>query len=386
MDAPPVVKIVVDDVSKFKSIIEILNSIVTEVATVEFIRDKSILGQTNPAVTSVNNNDLQNDDAQPETPKKKKHAKKTHAKKKHDESDALISNTNELNVDDNCSSEQTKTKKRHKKKITETEHSSDCEQQPPKNNGLMRIITKDSNLNLISCIELNAADFREFEVLPAKHVMGLNVPVLYKSLKNVDKNGLMTIVINPDDLQTITISIKSLRSRKTSQSDIKILNVADTNRKLIEVNYSIVVTISSVEFHRTCKDLFQFSPHVEITCDSTCFAVACACGMSTQKRIFERDDDIDGNIVNINVVNDNSESPTIIRSVFELRHINLMYKCTALSPLMEIYLKPCGVMFLRYVICKESNMLVGIVPTNNSKEQTIAEMSTLYDEPSIELM
>ena len=201
--------------------------------------------------------------------------------------------------------------------------------------------------------------------------------MLRKYIKNVDKEGVMRIHIDADDTQHIVFDVKSNNSAShQSICELRVLNLPSKKNRRITVEFAMLVRINCQAFHKACKDLLQFSPAVEITCDPSKFVITCKGEQSNHSRIFKVDGE---NGISIKVMkrdDDEDDVPNIIRLQFDLKYINLMYKCSSLCEDMCIYLNTDSVMFLEYGINLMGTMLVGIAPASNKKK----DGSDNYDE------
>jgi proliferating cell nuclear antigen PCNA len=321
------------DIQHIRSIVEILNGIVTD-ANVDFTKDKN-----------ANKEKLPTSDEDVKENKKKKKKKE----------------------------ENKKVSKKNKKKDINVDNQKKSDEENP---GQMKILTTDASQTLIAYIELAAADFDRFNVYLPEYRVGLNVDELFKYIKNVDKDGSMDITVPADDTQNIMFSVYSQQSSKVSKCELKVLNLDENKRRHIEAEYTMTVRISCNEFHRVCKDLSQFSTHIEILCDPDIFSITCRGEMSKHSRIYKNDGSENG--VTISCTKKNEDIPDIVKLIVEIKYINMMSKCGNLCKEMVIYLKPKSVMFLRYGIALNSRMLVGIAPAS-AKEDHLTN-NKHYDE------
>ena len=388
-----IIDIETDDIGDFKTIIEILNGFIPE-ANAEFIKDARAYSESINKKKATKNSDKNDENSQ---------ENKLNSIKKNN-----ISNkkSKELNEKNNSSSKKSKEKKKVKKipkkekkgkksKYDDSESDSNCsdtdnngdsdrdidsnsdkddetvEEKVEENRGEIKILTADPNQVMITFIVLKGSAFKKFVVHPEKYSVGLNLDELFKYIKNVDKEGTMSIQIDSDDTQHIIFDVKS--ENTTSQESIcelRVLNLSSRKDRRIEANVSMAVRINCQAFHKACKDLMQFSQFVEITCDPSQLAITCKGDLSNHKRIFKADNTQNGIIIKTVKKEDDDDTPNIIRLVFDLKYINSMYKCSSLCEDMEIYLNTDSVMFLKYGIKIIGEMLVGISPSRKKKEQT----------------
>ena len=391
-----IIDIVSKDIGDIKTIIEILNGFIPE-ANADFIRDSKAYSESINKKKNIKNSDegFKNDEYSQEN--KLNTIKKNNITSIKNDNDEINDDNNSIKLKKNKkkekkiadieSIEKTKKSVKKEKKIKkdddcsvdsdiwddESSEQTICEEKEEKkeeNRGEIKILTADPNQVMITFIVLKGSAFEKFVVHPEKYSVGLNLDELFKYIKNVDKEGTMTIQIDSDDTQHIIFDVKS--ENATSQESIcelRVLNLSSKKDRRIEANVSMAVRINCQAFHKACKDLMQFSQFVEITCDPSQLAITCKGDLSNHKRIFKADGSQNGIIIKT-VKREDNDTPNIIRLVFDLKYINSMYKCASLCEDMEIYLNTDSVMFLKYGIKIIGEMLVGISPSRKKKEQT----------------
>ena len=388
-----IIDVETEDITDIKTIFEILNGFISE-ANADFIKNadqynkkltekdgKTNSEDKNDSHSKDDGKDDTNDDNEEEdedvtekkssknkkqndNDQKNKKEKKTTKKSKKEEPEE----TQEDEDDEDNDKKKGKLKKKEKKKEKKTkDKDQDEETKKEENKGVIKILTSDPNQVMMTYIVLKGSAFKKFDIQPEKYSVGLNLDELYKYMKNVDKEGTMSISLDSDDTQYLIFDVKSDNS--TSQESIcelRVLNlIANKDRKIV-ADVTMAVRINCLAFHKACKDLMQFSQFVEITCDPTQFVITCKGDLSNHSRIFRMDGSQDG--VVIKPIKRDDKGPNIIRLVFDLKYINSMYKCSSLCDDMEIYLNPDSVMFLKYGIKLMGEMIVGIAPSTKKKE------------------
>jgi len=335
-------------------------------------------------------NNIDDDDlVEPEKESKKSKSSKTEKKssnksnKKNTNKDDVDINGDESEIESQTKGKKKPTKKKEKdtntkgkakkSKKDDDDYNDEEEKKRDENKGVIKILTADTNQVMLTHIILKGSAFKKFVVHPDIYSVGLNLDELYKYIKNVDKEGIMTIHIDSDDTQNIIFDVRSENSAsKESICELRVMNLSSRKDRKIEAELSMGVRINCQAFHKACKDLMQFSQYAEITCDPSQLAITCKGDLSNHKRIFKADGS--ENSITIKVIKKENETenvPNIIRLVFDLKYINSMYKCSSLCGNggdMEIYLETDSVMFLKYGIKLMGEMLVGISPSRKKKQ------------------
>lgn len=366
----PIFNIELGDVQTFKILIEILNGASAE-APAHYIKNIDVYESK---LKKEHN-----------TPEPKKADIKATAKKK-------IKTKTKTKVKKKCAKadwdlETGKPQQTEEAEEAEAEEPEETEISRETNKGQIKIITTDPHQTLISYIELNAIDFKKFEMLPDDYTIGWNIDEFFRWIKGVDKNGTMTMRMDQDDLQNMMLSVDSGPIENTCS--LKVLNPQEKTKRQIEIKFTMAIRMPSSVFHKVCKELSQFSTHAEIICTPECLKIICKGEMSAHSQIFKADGSENAPV--IKCINNENGKPDIVRLIFELKHINLMYKCQNLSKDVEIYLKPGCVMFLRYPFGLNSRMTVGIAPAS-IKEKSLGnanyddENDKYYDDDDIVLL
>jgi hypothetical protein len=256
------------------------------------------------------------------------------------------------------------------------------EDKKKKNEGQIRIFTKDANQVMITYIILYGHAFKVFDLVPEKYSVGLNVDEFHKYIKNADKEGEMTMSILSDNTHFINFKIENEeRKSRVSHCRLRVLNVPNKKDKKIETEFTLGIVIDSKDFHKTCKDLQQYAQFIEITCDTKQMIITCAGDASNHKREFKADGSV-GSIQIKHKKEKESDEPVIIRLLFDLKYINMMYKCQDLCDEMVIYLKKDSVMFFKYNIKMIGLLYVGIAPSIKKQNSNVANSNneSAYDE------
>lgn len=320
------------DIKEFKILMEILSGVTPEVIA-DFIRD---VDEYSKKLDSKNNNDI------------------------NDISDTISSDSN-----DNKSKK--KKKKKERKNDIELSNDSINSDDEHENKGCIKILTSDPNQVMIIYIKLNGSSFLEFNVKPDIYSVGLNLDELHKYLKGVNTESVMNVHVDSDDTQHIVFNVSSENGSNESICELRVLNLTHKKDRKIETGVQMAVRINCGLFHKTCKELLQFSQYVEITCDPTKLVITCKGDLSNHSRTFRADNKHNSIAITTNVPDDDHEAPNIINLIFDLKYINTMYKCISLCDDMEIYLNSDSVMFLKYCINLKGEMYVGIAPSGQNK-------------------
>ena len=322
------------------------------------------------AVTKKGKKDESESDSD-DAPKKGK--KKTVAKKgKKDESDDS----------DDDSDAPKKGKKKGAVKKDKKEESSDSEsdddsskkdnKNKKKSTGGIRILAVDDHQTLLIYAKLHANQFVDFYVKPPCHSIGLDLLVLHKFMKTVDRESIMTMEIDKDDEQYITFSLENNVKKNTAFYKQKLLDVDDDPKKLPQdANFEMSVRMDTSEFRKICQEMSYFSDFVEITCTNKELTFRCQGDSTAYVKTFKNCDT--GVTITLQ---GKSKGLNMVQAIYHLKHLVTFGKCVSLCSEMQLLLRNDFPLFIHYTIGNLGKMIVGLSPVD---EKTIKRDND-YDE------
>jgi proliferating cell nuclear antigen PCNA len=315
-------------------------------------------------------------DSEEDVKSKKKVVKKKTTKKKVVESDSdseeevkIKKKITKKKVDDSDSD--------HSKSSDSSDESDDDKKEDKttvvKNNGGMRIIALDEHKTVLIYVKMGSDQFAEFYVKKKKHSIGIDLVQLHKFMKTVDKESMMTMMIDKDDEQNIIFELENIEKPSNITYIQKLLDLDDTVQKLPEeTNFDISVAINTVEFRKLCNEMSQFSEYVEITCTSKEITFKCQGDSNAYVKTFKNS----ASGVRILCTKTNVKGLVMVQAIYSLKHLVTFGKCVNLCTEMQLFLKNDWPLFIHYTIGLLGKMLVGLSPVD---EKTIKRDND-YDE------
>lgn len=239
-----------------------------------------------------------------------------------------------------------------------------------KNNGGMRIIALDEHKTVLIYIKMGCDQFAEFYVKKKVHSIGIDLIQLHKFMKTIDKESMMTIMIDKDDEQNIIFELENTEKPSNIKYIQKLLDLDDTVQKLPqETNFDISVAINTVEFRKLCNEMSQFSEYVEITCTSKEITFKCQGDSNAYVKTFKNTSSgVRILCTKNNNQNNKQNSLIMVQAIYSLKHLITFGKCVNLCSEMQLFLKNDWPLFIHYTIGLLGKMLVGLTPVD---EKTI---------------
>ena len=236
--------------------------------------------------------------------------------------------------------------------------------------GGIKIVEVNDFESIIIIIRLYANNFFKFDSKKPKYSVGLDPTTMFNVLKNIDKNGQMTVYVNEATKQTINIELQNNEKKSKESSDFKLMDLDERKITPLPPEFDIIVEMKTEDFHNMCKNLLTYGQFVIIECTDKKIEFKCkgsSGNLGNARKEFEHDPNGEDGTVNIKVhPKKNKNEPIIIREIYDLNDICLFQKCKTLSTNIQILLKNEYIMFIRYEIASYGVMNVGFNPANEN--------------------
>ena len=235
--------------------------------------------------------------------------------------------------------------------------------------GGIKIVEVNDFESIIIIVRLYAKNnFFKFDCKKPKYSIGIDPTTMYNVLKNIDKNGQMTVYVNEATKQTLNIELHNNEKKSKESYDFKLMDLDERKIAPLPPEFDIIVEMKTEDFHNMCKNLLTYGQFVIIECTDKKIEFKCKSSsgnLGNARKEFEHDPNGSDETVNIKVnPKRNKNEPIIIREIYDLNDICMFQKCKTLSTNIQILLKNEYIMFIRYDIASYGHMNVGFNPAN----------------------
>lgn len=178
-----------------------------------------------------------------------------------------------------------------------------------------------SHVSLIS-LELQKSLFIHFSCDRDVSV-GINLPSFSKFLKCAGNDDILTLKLL-DDAETLSIVFESDNKGRLSEFKLKLIDIDVEKLSIPDQNFDATCTLSSLEFHRTVRDMIQLGDTCSISSEKNQIKFTVNGDIGTGSTILRKNaDDEDKTVTSICV-----KKP--VKHNFALRHLGLFTKATSL--------------------------------------------------------
>lgn len=357
-------KIEHDNINNFKNLFEVLGQVLHELR----------LTHIKPLKDEENNSDTESDESSNEdTEDESQDSDKDSNESEESEEEKPKKNTKPIKT----------TKKSSKKEIVKKPNQWDNNK---KDQGGIKIIEINDYKTIIVHVRLFAKNFYKFQCKYDSYTIGLEPQTMYNFIKNIDKEGVMSVYVTEPKKQIMNIELNNQENKNKSTYEFKLMDLNQTKHQIASPQFDVMVEMETDEFHNMCKEMHTHGKNVGIVCTEKKIQFICKGNSGVIKKEFEN-----GGCVVISLKSDGKKTtePIIISEVFDLQNITAFNKCRSLCTIIQLLLKNKYPMFIRYEVATLGIMQVGFVPANDdniNKNMNYNENNDqFYTEPVIKM-
>jgi proliferating cell nuclear antigen PCNA len=254
-----------------------------------------------------------------------------------------------------------------------------------KDQGGIKILEINDYKSIIVHVRLHAENFYRFDCKYDSYTIGLEPQTMFNFIKNIDKEGVMTVYINENKKQIMNIELNNQEKKNKSTYEFKLMDLNESKHELPHPQFDVIVEMKTDEFHNMCKEMHTHGKYMAIVCTEKKIEFRCKGNSGVIKKEFENGGSV---VISLKDGKKTSE-PKIISEVYDLQNITAFNKCRSLCTYIQLLLKNKYPMFVRYEVATLGVMQVGFVPVNEdniNKNMNYSEKNDqFYTEPSIKM-
>jgi len=225
--------------------------------------------------------------------------------------------------------------------------------------GGLSIIALNNSSSILVHLKLHAHNFDYYNCIREKINIGVNMTYLYKLIKTINNNDILTLYIDDNDINKLGIKIENSSKNFQSTYKLNLMDLDESNYSIPPTEFTSVISMNAQEFHRICKDLYIIADNVEIK-------------SLQRKLIFTANGEIASNEVicgetsnGLNIeCKDNEE---IIQGNYDLKNLILFTKCTNLCTNVELYMKNDYPLVIKYCVASLGYIHLCLSSITNNK-------------------
>jgi len=220
----------------------------------------------------------------------------------------------------------------------------------------IKVITMDSTHTMLVHLKLIAENFQVFHC-PKPTIIGIGLMNLYKLVKTMNNNSILTLFLEKNDVNRLGIQIENTDKRSQTTYKLNIMDLSESILSFPPAQFTSVITMLSSDFQKICRDMYNLCDLIEIKSIGNKLILSCKGDFAEQETIVQSGDDDNG----VSIVN-NDDSNNIIQGVYLLKFLVLFTKCTNLSNTIELYMKNDFPLILKYTCASLGDIKLVLAP------------------------
>ena len=379
-------KIEHDNINNFKNLFEVLGQVLHELRLTHIKPLKDENNDSDEESRETSDEESENESDESESEQSEESNESEESEESEDEKSKNKKNTKSTKSKSSKPSKSKpakSTKKSSKKEIIKKPSQWDNNK---KDQGGIKILEINDYKTIIVHVRLFAKNFYKFQCKYDSYTIGLEPQTMYNFIKNIDKEGVMSVYVTEPKKQIMNIELNNQENKNKSTYEFKLMDLNQTKHQIAPPQFDVMVEMETDEFHNMCKEMHTHGKNVGIVCTEKKIQFICKGNSGIIKKEFEN-----GGCVVISLKSDGKKTtePVIISEVFDLQNITAFNKCRSLCTYIQLLLKNKYPMFIRYEVATLGVMQVGFVPANDdniNKNMNYNENNDqFYTEPVIKM-
>lgn len=222
--------------------------------------------------------------------------------------------------------------------------------------GIRLMAMDNSNVALIH-LQL---DGDKFEVFKCKRnlVLGVNMSCLFKLVKSIGSNDVLTMYVSEKDENRLGIVIENTEKKSKTTFHLKLLDIDDERIHVPDASIEQMVIMPSLDFQRLTRDMHGIGSTVLFSVQSGIMKLTCEGDFATQvTQIATEAGEED-------MVNGEDGEPAI-EGRFSLKFLNAFAKSQNLCQVVELYMKKDYPLILLYRVANLGKLRFALAPQVN---------------------
>ena len=219
--------------------------------------------------------------------------------------------------------------------------------------GIKLIATDNSHIVLIH-MKLHAEKFENY-YCKSKISVGINMMNMYKLIKTMGNNDILTIFINEKVPNKMGLKINNTDKNTQTTFMMNLLDISDEEISIPPATFETELTLPSTDFQKIIRDMTNIGDKMEIKSIGNTLKLNCTGDFADQETILY---ETQGGL-NFST----SQPPELpIQGVFSLKYLMLFTKCTNLCNQLHIYIKNDYPLIIRYDVANLGNIKLCLSP------------------------
>tara|TARA_B100001094_G_C18153829_1_gene785261 strand:+ start:853 stop:1653 length:801 start_codon:yes stop_codon:yes gene_type:complete len=195
----------------------------------------------------------------------------------------------------------------------------------------IKIVAIDTSHTVLVHLKLDASNFEIFHC-KEKRQLGINMLNFYKFIKIISNNDTLSLYIDKQNYNNLGIKVENGDKNSLTKFSLKLLDITDDKISIPAIEFESVITMSSSDFQKLCRDMNNIGDKMEITSIDNILKFKVEGDIGTAEHLLGQD-------LKNNLTINSNKSNSIIQGIFNLKNLVMFTKCTNLCNQIKIFIK-----------------------------------------------
>lgn len=218
----------------------------------------------------------------------------------------------------------------------------------------LKLIATDNSHTVLIHMKLKSEKFESFHC-PQKTIVGVNMNNMYKLLKTMVNNDILTIFIEKDEPNRLGFRINNVEKNSQTTFRMNLLDISSEEIVVPPVTFETELTFPSQEFQKLVRDMTNIGETIDIKSVGTHLMLDCEGDFAKQETVLsETQDGLSFSLT--------AKPETPIQGTFSLKYLLLFTKCTNLCNLIHMYIKNDYPLIIKYDVANLGDIKLCLSP------------------------
>ena len=228
----------------------------------------------------------------------------------------------------------------------------------------IKVIAMDSTHTVLVHLKLDAHEFCSYHC-PEPIVIGVGLMNMYKLMKTMNNNSVLTLFLEQADVNRLGIKIENGDKQTTTTYKLNVLDLPQNELSIPPASFTSVITMCAADFQKICRDMYNLSDVIEVKSIGEQLIFSCKGDFAEQETIIGTNVSDEGYCNKSKMTLIQNTCDKIVQGVYSLKFLVLFTKCTNLSNAIELYLKNDFPLILKYSCATLGTIKLVLAPQVN---------------------
>lgn len=211
----------------------------------------------------------------------------------------------------------------------------------------IRLLAMDNSKSVVTSVDLQAPSFEHFFCKSPRVVLGLNLANMYKLVKSASNNDVVTLWTMPNE-DVLHIRLENSERSSNTEYRLRLLDINETSLEVPSCDFQYVLSMSSSDFQRLCRDMAMLSTTVHIANDETSMTLTCNGEYADQQTKITQNQNLTIKKASTEPRPDASMHGEHMSCEYSLRYLIMFARGSSLSSTVDLFIQKGMPIILKY--------------------------------------